>query len=127
MSDKQIFLQSKSSFVMTNKRKHESLFYLLHILFGKGHRYSTWIVADMRRATDLKFFLDNYAGRVTTVRITASDAVRAGRGFVFTAGVDDAESECGLDHITDWDLVIRNDGDDESSLEAGLRRLTGDC
>ena len=82
----------------------------------------------MRRKTDLQFFQDNYPGKVTTVRIVASDSVRAERGFVFTAGVDDAESECGLDDVADWDYVIRNDGgDDGSALEADLRSLTNSC
>ena len=34
------------------------------------------------------------------------------RGWVFTPSVDDAESECGLDNVTDWDVVVENDGDE---------------
>jgi len=29
---------------------------------------------------------------------------------VFTPQVDDQESECGLDRVSDWDLVIENNG-----------------
>ena len=35
--------------------------------------------------------------KLLTVRIEASHDVRSARGWVFTAGVDDAESECALD------------------------------
>lgn len=81
----------------------------------------------MRRETDLQFFRDNYPDRVIrTVRIVASESARSERGFVYTAGVDDAESECGLDHIPDWDYVIRNDGGAPgcSALETDLSRMT---
>ena len=40
------------------------------------------------------------------VRILASEAARASRGFAFSAGVDDAESECGLDDVKDWGSVL---------------------
>ena len=33
-------------------------------------------------------------------------------GVVFILGVDDAESECGLDCGVDWDVIIENNGDD---------------
>ena len=55
---------------------------------------------------NLRFFNEEYAGRdgcsVVKVRIVASEEARASRGFAFSAGVDDAESECGLDDVTDW-------------------------
>lgn len=75
----------------------------------------------MRRQSDLKFFRDNYAC-VTSVRISASDTARAQRGFQFVCGIDDAESECGLDCAADWDSVIHNDGDDEQ-LQNDLTHL----
>lgn len=81
----------------------------------------------MRRGTDLNFFQERYPGNVTTVRIVASDHVRKERGFIFTPGIDDAESECGLDHISDWDLIIQNDCDGESPLEEALRSLINGC
>lgn len=36
--------------------------------------------------------------------------MRIARGWKFQSGVDDVESECGLDDYTDWDLKIMNDG-----------------
>lgn len=80
----------------------------------------------MRRTTDLEFFRDSFPDRVTSVRISASDETRAQRGFVQTVGVDDAESECGLDHITNWDITINNDGD-ASLLQQNLDLLTTIC
>lgn len=67
------------------------------------------IVSDIRRKTDIEFFrIQGYD--IKTVRINASEAVRSARGWVFQNGVDDVSSECGLDDIAQWDLVIENDG-----------------
>nr|CAG4642123.1 EOG090X0FYC [Eurycercus lamellatus] len=108
------------------RSKDPNFFCRSAIQMCRGHEYSIWIVSDMRRTSDWSFFHDHYPGSVTTVRIKSSDAVRVSRGFVFVPGIDDAESECGLDHVIDWDFVIQNDGD-ESSLETDLRRLTNYC
>ena len=37
-------------------------------------------------------------------------------------GVDDAESECGLDSVSDWDWIISNEGDAQD-LEDQLRQV----
>ena len=69
------------------------------------------IVSDCRRKTDIKFF-ENYFGRDCTkrVRVECSEDLRKQRGFVFQSGVDDAESECGLDSLDGgFDFVLRND------------------
>ena len=34
---------------------------------------------------------------ILTVRIFCTDQIRANRGFIFQPGIDDAETECGLD------------------------------
>lgn len=68
-----------------------------------------WLVCDARRKTDVDYFKSHYGGRTITVRVEASEAVRVGRGWVFTAGVDDAESECGLDDYH-CDVTITNNG-----------------
>ncbi|TPP60396.1 Phosphomevalonate kinase [Fasciola gigantica] len=47
-------------------------------------------------------------------RVIASEATRTKRGWIFTTGVDDAETECALDGFPDWDLIIHNDSDVES-------------
>jgi phosphomevalonate kinase len=44
------------------------------------------------------------------VRVTASEETRATRGWSFVTGVDDAESECGLDNES-FDITVDNDGD----------------
>ncbi len=122
-----------------------------HILI-LGSDFPVWIVSDLRRETDLKFFRDKYPNRVTCVRISASSEARVKRGFVFAgnninkyihlknklllvnyyfyltwefaAGVDDTESENGLDHIQDWDVCFQNDGD---HLQGNLDHLTRIC
>ncbi|PNF41091.1 hypothetical protein B7P43_G06226 [Cryptotermes secundus] len=81
-----------------------------------------WIVSDTRRRSDLKWFKENYDIAVKTVRVLADDDVRRQRGWVFTAGVDDAETECDLDGVTDWDWTIMNNGN-ERELQAGMQSI----
>lgn len=50
--------------------------------------------------------------------------IRESRGFKFTPGVDDGASECDLDDVTDWDLVIRNNPGDEEQVEESLKLIT---
>ena len=76
--------------------------------------------------SDLEFFRNSYKDCVTTIRIVTSESVRKQRGYNFTAGVDDAESECGLDQVSDWDLIIHNDGD-ESILKSDVQSLANLC
>eukprot|EP01135_Chromosphaera_perkinsii_P000654 Nk52_evm21s147 gene=Nk52_evmTU21s147 len=100
---------------------------------------SIMIVSDARRETDLVFFEKVFGGsssnsnsnndgtvanasvvnRLVRVRVEASESVRAGqRGWVFTQGVDDAESECGLDHRTSWEFVFDNSYSKEDSTSS---------
>jgi len=60
--------------------------------------------------------------RVITVRVEASQDTRRARGWVFASGVDDAESECGLDAYEPWDVVLKND--DGFDLHEHLAKLT---
>lgn len=71
------------------------------------------IISDARRSTDVDFFLTHPQwGNITkTVRIVSSDEARAKRGWKFTPGVDDVDSETGLDEYGNWDFMIRNNGD----------------
>ena len=85
-----------------------------------------WLVCDARRTTDMDYFKSHYGACTITVRVEASEAVRVGRGWVFTAGVDDAESECGLDNYS-CDVVITNNGDDTIySVSDGADTINGD-
>jgi len=70
-------------------------------------KYPVWIVSDCRRGTDVKYFKEKYSGRVKTVRITASDEARGTRGWKYTEGIDDMETECGLDDLA-HDIVLDN-------------------
>ncbi|THD18251.1 Phosphomevalonate kinase [Fasciola hepatica] len=73
------------------------------------------ILADARRPYDLNYFIDLWdRSRCIIARVIASEATRKKRGWIFTTGVDDAETECALDGFPDWDLIIHNDSDVES-------------
>ncbi|KAL7978095.1 hypothetical protein Chor_005082 [Crotalus horridus] len=80
------------------------------------------IVSDTRRSSDVEWFRDVYGDLVQVVRVVATEEIRRRRKWVFVAGIDDAESECGLDQGVPFDWVITNDGD-ELSLEAQLEKL----
>ncbi|NXO52704.1 PMVK kinase, partial [Aramus guarauna] len=84
------------------------------------------VVSDARRLSDVQWFRDIYGDAVQTVRVVATEETRKRRNWVFVAGVDDAESECGLDQGVAFDWVITNDGDRRSldeQLETLLRSL----
>ncbi|NXT22902.1 PMVK kinase, partial [Syrrhaptes paradoxus] len=86
------------------------------------------VVSDTRRLSDVEWFRDAYGDAVVTVRVVASEETRKRRNWVFVAGVDDAESECGLDQGVAFDWVVTNDGDAqalEEQLETLLRALRG--
>jgi phosphomevalonate kinase len=87
-----------------------------------AHKKPVWIVSDTRRQTDLKWFKENYGTAVKTVRVLADDDVRRRRGWVFTPGVDDADTECALDEVTEWDWRIVNNGS-ESELEDEMQNI----
>lgn len=73
------------------------------------------IVSDIRRKTDIQFFRDqNY--NIKAIRINASEDVRRARGWVFQNGVDDVQSECDLDDVTQWDLTVENDGTQDAEV-----------
>ncbi|KAI6213838.1 Phosphomevalonate kinase [Aphelenchoides besseyi] len=67
------------------------------------------IISDCRRPSDLHYFRSNFNSLL--IRIDCTEEVRQKRGFVWTTGIDDAETECALDEVDDWDLRLRNDGD----------------
>uniref|UniRef100_A0A8C8VG63 Phosphomevalonate kinase n=1 Tax=Pelusios castaneus TaxID=367368 RepID=A0A8C8VG63_9SAUR len=81
-----------------------------------------WVVSDARRLSDVEWFQDVYGPVVQLVRVVATEETRKRRNWVFVVGVDDAESECGLDQGVTFDWVITNDGD-ELSLDSQLEKL----
>ena len=72
------------------------------------------IISDARRTSDLAFFRDDHRWKCIAVRVEATDRTRAGRGWKFKEGVDDVESERGLDGRCDWDIIVNNDIGDGS-------------
>lgn len=81
-----------------------------------------WLVCDARRPTDMEYFKTHYGSRTITVRVEASEDVRRERGWVFTTGVDDAQSECALDDY-ECDFVIRNNDSGQDDLNEQLERI----
>lgn len=81
---------------------------LLTCIFLLASDKPIWIVSDIRRKTDIRWFKETYPELIRTIRITADDETRIKRGFHFQDGVDNAQSECDLDDFKEWDLVIEN-------------------
>ncbi|XP_015274606.1 PREDICTED: phosphomevalonate kinase [Gekko japonicus] len=88
----------------------------------EGVAQPVWVVSDTRRLSDVEWFRDVYGDLVKVVRIIAMEETRKRRDWVFVSGVDDAESECGLDQGVAFDWIITNDGD-QLSLEVQLEKL----
>ncbi|XP_018534264.1 phosphomevalonate kinase [Lates calcarifer] len=91
-------------------------------LATRGARQPVWVVSDARRKSDLEWFWSEFPRQTRSVRVESSEETRKQRGWSFTAGVDDAESECGLDRDVKFDWIIRNDGD-ASSLDEQLQPI----
>ncbi|KAL2084537.1 hypothetical protein ACEWY4_020055 [Coilia grayii] len=85
-------------------------------------RQPVWIISDARRMSDLQWFWREFPQHCRCVRVEASVRTRLQRGWTFTPGIDDAESECGLDQGVQFDWIINNDGDD-NVLNEQLRGL----
>ncbi|KAK2491024.1 hypothetical protein MC885_016473 [Smutsia gigantea] len=83
---------------------------------------SPQLVSDTRRISDIQWFQEAYGAVTQMVRVVASEQSRQQRGWVFIPGVDDGESECGLDNFGGFDWVIENHGD-EQRLQEQLENL----
>lgn len=92
------------------RRQDPGFFCRLAIEKYKAHNFPVWIISDARRQTDLDFFAANYPEQSRTCRVVTTDEVRSTRGWAFSKGIDDAETECGLDNVKKWDFVLNNDG-----------------
>lgn len=46
--------------------------------------------------------------------MNANEDIRKSRGWKFQIGVDDVQSECDLDDVTEWDLSVENDGSQDA-------------
>ncbi|KAI6659755.1 Phosphomevalonate kinase-like [Oopsacas minuta] len=81
--------------------------YFCRLATEEGHLYTIWIISDVRRHSDVSYFRQKY--NCVTVKVAATQSVREERGFKFVDGVDNAQSECGLDNL-ECDITIQNDG-----------------
>ncbi|KAK4304679.1 hypothetical protein Pmani_023385 [Petrolisthes manimaculis] len=98
------------SFGEMKRKKDPGYFIRAAIKMFNAVDYPIWIVTDMRLKSDLDWFEEHYPNVLYTVRIESTEKVRKSRGYIFTNGVDDHESECNLDDYTDWIVVIHNNG-----------------
>ncbi|KAI7807228.1 phosphomevalonate kinase, partial [Triplophysa rosa] len=102
------------------KRQEDSGFFCR--LAVKNAAQPIWIISDCRRLSDVHWFQKEFPDQCICVRVEASEKTRSQRGWSFTSGIDDAESECGLDEGVKFDWIIRNDEDDDV-LEKQLQGL----
>lgn len=103
------------------RRKRDPSFFC-ELATSNGSSTMIWVISDARRLTDVNYFKQKYSNATITVRVECDNATRQQRGFIFTTGVDDAESECGLDTGVNWDIIIYNNGDKEE-FEASLSKV----
>lgn len=97
---------------------------LIFLFFFSASDKPIWIVSDVRRKTDIRWFKETYPELIRTIRITADKETRIKRGYQFATGVDDVASECDLDDYNDWDVVIDN-GESSTQLEEQLGCILG--
>ncbi|KAH8042435.1 hypothetical protein HPB51_023274 [Rhipicephalus microplus] len=113
------------------EKRNKDLSYFCRLAVKKRGQpeFPVWIVSDARRESDIEYFRESFACPTLTVRVKACEGTRQARGWVHTPGIDDATTECGLDHIDNWDFVIsNNDGDDlEGQLESVLQAVHQHC
>lgn len=100
------------------RRRRDDPGYFARLVLAESTR-PVLVISDGRRLTDMAFFTARLP--TLTVRVSCSDATRAARGWVFTEGVDDVESECGLDGYS-HSLALRNEGE-AAALDASLLEL----
>ncbi|KAH6939259.1 hypothetical protein HPB50_016583 [Hyalomma asiaticum] len=112
------------------KRSQDLSFFCRLAVKKRGHpEFPVWMVSDARRKSDVEYFRETYACPTLTIRVKAREATRRDRGWVHTPGIDDATTECGLDHVDNWDFVISNNDDDdlEGQLESVLQAVHQHC
>nr|XP_020474448.1 phosphomevalonate kinase [Monopterus albus] len=91
-------------------------------LATRGAQQPVWVVSDARRLSDLQWFWSEFPRQTRCVRVQSSEQTRKQRGWSFTTGVDDAESECGLDSGVEFDWIITNEAD-APSLDKQLQPI----
>lgn len=114
------------------RKKDPNCFLRASIKENQADQYPVWILTDARRDCDIEYFeqtelFKKLNTKVIRLRIAASDQVRQQRGYVFTPSIDDAPTECGLDHYTKWDHVIENNDLSEEQLLEHLKPILDQC
>lgn len=54
--------------------------------FFLAYSKSVWIVSDVRRKTDIQWFVENFEGICKTIHIVSDNLIREKRGWIFTPG-----------------------------------------
>lgn len=83
-----------------------------------------WIVSDIRRKNDIRWFKETYGDLVRSIRISADLTTRQQRGFIFKPSIDNLASECDLDDYDDWNLIIDN-SEGKQTLDEQLGLILG--
>ncbi|XP_037563337.1 phosphomevalonate kinase [Dermacentor silvarum] len=113
------------------EKRNQDLSFFCRLAVKKRGRpeLPVWMVSDARRESDVEYFRETFACPTFTVRVRAREGTRRDRGWVHTPGIDDATTECGLDHVDNWDFVINNNDDDdlEGQLESVLQAVHEHC
>ncbi|XP_074605484.1 phosphomevalonate kinase [Brevipalpus obovatus] len=94
-------------------KRNDPVYFLREAIeLSKAHTKPIWILSDARRVVDVEFFNSPQFSQTNVIRIRVEALLetRKNRGWIFTDGIDDAETECGLDHYERWDHLIKNDG-----------------
>lgn len=93
----------------------------------KAKDKAIWILNDARRPCDLEYFENDPTfsnTKIIKLRIEASEDARMSRGWKFTEGIDDRDTECGLDFYDDWTYIIENNyNDGKQELINSLRPI----
>jgi len=109
------------------KKREEDPNYFCNLVAASAPSCPIWIVCDSRRPSDIAYFTKNFATQLILVRVEASQKDREARGWVFTKGVDDADSECALDSFAKWHFVLNNSSNTQSKLLQQLNSLVALC
>jgi phosphomevalonate kinase len=106
------------------RAKDPNFFLRLAIEESNAKSKPIWMLTDARRLCDVLYFKNGSfkSSKVVTIRINASQETRIKRGWIFTEGIDDKDTECGLDSYQNWDFVLQNDGSKED-LISGLKPI----
>merc|ERR1711976_239436 len=73
-------------------------------------------VTDCRRISDVEYFKAKLKGKVILLKIVADENTRNARGWIFTKGIDDMETECGLDTLEPDFVIVNNNESDDNLL-----------